>query len=309
MTQLKPDDLAPLSRVIAIAIGKGGAGKTSIAANTAGQLAAADNHVLLVSLDPQDNLGEDLGYANAELSDDGAALVAAIRGQQPLQPLKDIRPGLDVACGGDHLEDLVADLYVTRDRGENVSYGLAQALLPLADDYDAILIDCPPGYHVLQHLALVAARWILIPTTSDSSSRKGISRLAARVQEATHHNPHLSLLGVVLFDVPSNATRIRQQALDAIAADLGDQAPVFTTTIRTARAAAHDVRERGQLMFELQRDVDAAPRWWQRRQQAAAGKPATPNLASSAKTVAADYLALTHEILTALAAAEAEEAN
>lgn len=307
-----PDRVGSLPRCISVAIGKGGAGKTSMTANVGGLAARAGYRVLIVSLDPQDNMGEDLGYAHVGAGDDGSALVAAIRGEQPLKPLTDVRPGLDVACGGDALEGLVADLYVSKWLSTQTSdidgpqvdtdHGLARALAPVADTYDLILIDCPPGYHILQHLALVASRWILVPTAADASSRKGIALLANRVTDATAANPDLGLLGVVLFDIPTAATRIRATAATAIAEDLGSREPLMTAFIRTAKAAAADSRERGQLMHELTEALAQQDPWWKRRRQGS--NAATVSLAASATTVAADYQALTEEILTQLAAHE-----
>lgn len=297
-------DLTPLSRCIAVAIGKGGAGKTSLTANVAGVAADAGYRVLVISLDPQDNLGEDLGYASVDGSDDGQMLVAAITGREPLRPIKDVRQGLDVVSGGDALEELVADLYIQRHLGRDEAYalGLAHALLPVAEDYDLILIDCPPGYHILQHLALVASRWILVPTAADASSRKGIARLAQRVQTARELNPDLALLGVVIFDLPTNATRVRATAAQAIARDLGSDQAMLAGSVRTAKAAAADARERGQLMHELARVLDQEGPWYLRKAQ----NMTSVNLARSAKHVADDYAGLTREILTKLADLEQE---
>lgn len=292
------------SRCIAIADGKGGVGKTSLTANLGGLVAEADYRVLLISADPQDNLGEDLGYGNASMGDQGANLVAAIKGEAVLAPLKDVRPGLDVACGGARIEDeLLEYLYLARAQGEEYSTALGAALGEVAQDYDLILIDCPPGYHLIQQLALVAARWILIPTQADASSRKGISLLAERVAEASEHNPDLGLLGVVLFDVPANATKIRAKATEAISADLGGSELLFSAAIRTAKSAARDCRERGQLMHEMVQVLEGEPRWWQRRRD---NLPAA-EIAESTRTVAGDYQSLAQEVLARLV--EQEEAS
>lgn len=309
-------------RCISVAVGKGGVGKTSLTSNTAGILAQQGYRVLAISLDPQDNLGEDLGYAHSGASDDGTNLAAAMRGETPLQPLKDVRPRLDVVCGGDALEAAISDIYYgrflqmvpegLRDQVEDAvharsgsrythpDYALADALAPIQATYDVILVDCPPGHHILQHQALVASRWLIVPTNTDSSSRKGIARLAERLQAAREINPAVGLLGVALFDVPANATRIRGAAVAAIARDLGTDEPIFRTSIRTARAAAHDARERGQLMLELAADVAAQDPWWKT-------KTSAPSLARSAKGVAQDYESLALEISGALAAMEASD--
>lgn len=285
------------SRCVAVADGKGGVGKTSLTANLGGLVAESGYRVLLVSADPQDNLGEDLGYGNAGMGDEGANLVAAIRGQAKLEPMRDIRPRLDVACGGARIEDdLLAYLYLTRAEGGQYATALGAALSGVAEEYDLILIDCPPGYHLLQQLALVAARWIVIPAQADASSRKGMSFLAERVAEASADNPDLGLLGVVLFDVPANGTRIRARAAEAIAADLGGAELLFDTAIRTAKGAASDCRERGQLMHEMVQALNEGPRWWERRKT----KLPKAEISESARTVAGDYQALAQEVLARL---------
>lgn len=293
-----PENLDTSSRVVAVVNGKGGVGKTTITANTGGECARDGYRVLLVSFDPQDNLGEDLGYANAGMGDDGHNMSTALLQNAPLQPLVGIRENLDVIPGGDALEDVVRQLYVDEASGVDRSWALAGALAPLLDDYDLVLIDCPPGYHILQHLALCASRWILVPTATDASSRKGLSRLATRVTNALSYNPHLRLLGVVLFDIPVNASRIRDKALRSIRDDLGHGAPIFTASIRTATAAANDARERGQLISELARDVSNAGPFWKR------DKKSGPALATSALNLAQDYKKLTDEVITTLVAEE-----
>src|SRR3954465_4521260 len=94
-----------LARVIAIVNDKGGVGKTSIAANLGGQFAGAGYRCLLVDLNRQANLADDLGYRGTEIDDEGAGLLGAIIAKTPLRPTVDIRPQLDVVCGGARLED------------------------------------------------------------------------------------------------------------------------------------------------------------------------------------------------------------
>src|SRR5690349_12351011 len=95
-----------LARVIAIVNDKGGVGKTSIAANLGGQFAGAGYRCLLVDLNRQANLADDLGYRGSEIDDEGAGLLGSIIGRTPLRPVQDVRPQLDVVCGGTRLEDL-----------------------------------------------------------------------------------------------------------------------------------------------------------------------------------------------------------
>lgn len=294
-------DRPALRRTIAVINGKGGVGKTSVTANLAGLLAAAGYRVLAVDLDPQGNLGNDLGYLGAQLGDGGASLYAAgVSGTAPV-PLKDVRPRLDVVTGGEQLHDLSAVLQSRRLSGRGGVESLAASVGALAGDYDVTLMDCPPGSDVLQEGALTAARWVLVPTKSDDASRAGLREVARRFTAARVLNPELELLGVVLFGVSSTARRVLRQAREALTVDLGGAGTVFAATIRHVEAAAVDARARGQLVHELERDVLSGPPWWERRRNP--NLQAEP-LAASAGSLAGDYQHVADEVLTRLAAAE-----
>ncbi len=117
---------------------------------------------------------------------------------------------------------------------------------------------------MLQAGALEAARYVLIPTKTDDASRAGLREVARRFAKARETNPELTLLGVVLFGVNSSARRVVSSARTSLAGDLGGAAPVLDATIRHVEAAAVDARGRGQLVHELERDVHAAPKWYER---------------------------------------------
>jgi cellulose biosynthesis protein BcsQ len=290
------------ARTIAVANGKGGVGKTTTTAHMGALAAEAGNRVLLVELDVQGNLGEDLGYTGAGLSDEGEALYTAVRSGKPPVPLREVRPNLDVVPGGAAVSLIPSALDAYRRSGRESTGAVARCLAPLAADYDLVFIDTPPIDAVVQEEALVAAAYLLIPTKTDASSRKGLREMAQRFAAARAINPTLTLLGVFLFGVTSGATRIRSAARAAIQAELGAAAPVFEATIRHVEAAAYDVRERGQLAHELERVVDAGPKWYERLRDGS-GVDA-PQLASSSASLAGDFQALTAETLAALVRAE-----
>lgn len=295
-------DRTALRRTVAVINGKGGVGKTSVTANLAGLYAAAGYHVLAVDLDPQGNLGNDLGYLGAGLSDDGLALQQAAAAGTPLVPVPSVRPNLDVVPGGEQLHDLAAILQSRRltDRGGVES--LAAAISAVAGQYDLVLIDCPPGSDVLQAGALEAAKFVLIPTKTDDASRAGLREVARRFTRARQSNSGLTLLGVVLFGVNSSARRVISAARTSLAADLGGAAPVLDATIRHVEAAAVDARGRGQLVHELERDVHAAPKWYERLRTPSTS-PAE-SLAGSAGALAEDYQRLAEQVLARIVACE-----
>lgn len=299
-------DRSALSRVVAIANGKGGVGKTSIATTLAGLSARAGHRILLIDLDPQGNAGEDLGYTGSGLGDDGSALVSALASGGPIQlSLPGVRDGMDVIAGGEALDDLAGVLLSRHRRGAPVANVLAEPLARFLDeqDYDLVVIDCPPGEPNLQLLALGAARWLVIPTRGDAASLKGMSRIAQRLVEAREHNPDLELLGVVLFDIPIAATRVKREISDQITAALGGVAPLFDSSIRHS-VAATQARGRGLLVHEHAADLEGGEPFWRALREGR--KPAS---AGSAPALAGDYANLAHEILTRITALEMQAAD
>jgi len=291
-----------LSRVVAVANGKGGVGKTSTATELAGLASAAGYRILLIDLDPQGNVGEDLGYTGAGTGDDGAAMVAALMaGERLTVSVPSARPNVDVIAGGERLDDLAGVLLARHARGGDVADVLAAPLAALLQsaDYDLVVIDCPPGEPNLQLLALGAARWLIIPTRGDAASLKGMSRIAQRLVEARRHNPSLELLGVVLFDIASSATRLKREISKEINQALGGVAPLFESTIRHS-ISAMDARKRGLLIHEHAAELEGEPFWQALRE---GRRPTSPG---SAPALAGDYGALVHEILTRISSMESE---
>ena len=291
-----------LDRVVAVVNGKGGVGKTTITANIGGMLAASGYRILLIDMDPQGNLAEELGYTDAQVNDDGLALAQTLAFGSDAKPVADIRHNLDVLIGGSHLDMAAAGLTMKSQKDPRAAKAaLAAAIQPLAEDYDLIFIDCPPGQETLQQAALAAARWALIPVKTDASSRKGLRDVARRLDAVVDINPDLDLLGVVLFGVNRSARRVSEAARKAILQDLGEDAPIFTTAIRHAEAAAQESRERGLLAFELEEAVLSAPKWWElRRSNVEHDGPRS----QSAVGVAEDFQALGEEVIARITSSE-----
>ena len=307
---LSADKRSRLRRVIAVMNRKGGVGKTSITSNLAGVLAQAGYKVLAIDLDQQGNLGDDLGYRHTDYNDHGAALFFALNSGTPLAPAKGIRENLDVVPAGEQTALLADTLTGRQRRNEDPSFGLADKLAEIADQYDIVLIDCPPGDTAIQAQALVAARWILIPTQPDSGSLNGLEQLAREVIATQPKNPTIMPLGAVLFPIDSRAKRMKARKHEEIREIMGDLAPVFTTSIRFSQTSGVDSRDRGQLAIELARDAEEQDPFARAKALKArkAGETVeeTPSqrISDSAGSLAEDYVELTGEILQALAAHE-----
>lgn len=291
-----------LARVICVVNDKGGVGKTSIAANLAGQLAAANFQVLLLDLNRQANLSDDLGFRGTGLDDQGRGLVQAIQYEEPLTPVRGVRPRLDIVCGGEDLEFLTP-LMITRvsNTGRNAYRVLGDALVPIADDYDITIIDTPPESTILGDLALGAARWVLMPTRSDAGGLVGMNLVAKRFQAAREINPHITLLGAVLFGTGTRSVAIHNEVRTKVADAFGGYSPMFATTIRYAEKTAQDARRLGKLAHELEEELASQPAWWESLRT---GKPGSSRLSSTAASVSADYRDLAAEVLDVLRQAE-----
>jgi cellulose biosynthesis protein BcsQ len=242
-----------MRRVVAIANGKGGVGKTTLTAGLAGQFAASGLRVLVVDTDPQGNMGRDLGYG----LQDGSSLGLAITHGLPLTVSRGVRDRLDVVAGGPALWDVAAAFTSRGARGASLP-GLRPALDLLrpddtVDDYDMVLIDTPPGEPILQELVFAASDYLIIPTRSDEASLDGLVVVAQRFAAARAVNPDLTLLGVALFGVRAGSTRLIARVEAALNETLGGAAPVFGTSIRYLESAAVDMRSRGLLAHELEK--------------------------------------------------------
>lgn len=296
-----------LGRVIAIVNEKGGVGKTTLTSNLAGQAAASGYRVLVVDLNRQANLALDLGYRGKEgVDDEGDGLLTALMRNRPLRVARDIRPGLDVVAGGEHLEDLTPVMlsHITK-QGHQAFLALANALAPIAGDYDLTLIDCPPENTILDDLALGAARWVLIPTRSDDGGLDGMKLVAKRFLKAREINPMIGLLGVVLFATGTTAKAIHAEVRRSVAETFGGDSPLFQTTIRYAERIARDCRREGLLAHELEEAAKDQLEWWKMLRE---GQKVN-RISSTAASVSADYQALAVEVLGTLSAAEGAEVS
>lgn len=319
MTEPQTPDLAALGRVVAVINGKGGVLKTSLVANVAGRLAANGMRVLAIDLDISGNLKHDLGLVGDSRDDSGKGMLDAVWTGSPLPIAREAREGLDFVFGGRALEmvgSLAKSQIVEELPTGSIGGEFAQRLADVADDYDMILLDCPPGNTELQDMALAATRWVLIPTKTDPASWDGLLGVGPRVKRARQTNTALSYLGVVVTAHNPAATRV-QRNTRARLDEVGETVPLLDTFIRHSETAAHDCRSRGQLAHELAKDV--VTHRGQRLEALSARRRGSGErsnvielpvaLSGSADSLAGDYFKLAQEICDRVTVAETGQAQ
>ena len=284
-----------LHHAVAITHSKGGIGKTSIAANVAALAAQSGWKVLVVDLDKQGH--QAVAFGVVDQSDNGLALFDAVYRQEPLRPLRDVRDRLDLLCGGMELVDLEILLSTKLGTKPELLLTLRQALSTVADEYDLIVIDCPPAGTTTTNLAMAAAHGLVMPMKLDGFSLKSLEDIDEQFKAIrSNYNHDLKLLGIVLFDVKQNATRMQATMQDLLDEVFEGDAPTFTATVRHAGAAALQMTLQGRLAHEYETDAET---YWAATtvgERIASGSDYSP----TARGLAEDYTALAKEIFERL---------
>ncbi|MDB5991245.1 MAG: chromosome partitioning protein [Herbaspirillum sp.] len=220
-----------MAKIFCVANQKGGVGKTTTAVNLAGGLAQIGQRVLLADLDPQGNATMGAGINKAELT---ASIYEVLLGLSDISALR-LRSDagkFDVLPANRELAGAEIEMVELDNREKRLKLAFAA----VADDYDFILIDCPPALSLLTLNGLCAANGVIIPMQCEYYALEGLSDLVNTIKKVhAKLNPDLKIIGLlrVMFDPRMT---LSQQVSAQLEQHFGDK--VFKTVIpRNVRLA------------------------------------------------------------------------
>ncbi|MDB5900044.1 MAG: chromosome partitioning protein, partial [Ramlibacter sp.] len=225
-----------MARIFCVANQKGGVGKTTTTVNLAAGLAKVGQRVLMVDLDPQGNatMGSGVDKRKLELTVYDVLLESAtvVEARVKSERLVEAKCSYDILGASRDLAGAEVELVDVERREKR----LKLALEPVADEYDFVLIDCPPSLSMLTLNGLCAAHGVIVPMQCEYFALEGLSDLVNTIKQVhANLNKDLEIIGLlrVMFDP---RITLQQQVSDQLKSHFGDK--VFNTVIpRNVRLA------------------------------------------------------------------------
>ena len=223
-----------MAKIIAVVNQKGGVGKTTTCVNLTAALKALGKKVLLCDFDPQANGTSGLGVDKRKLR---ASVYDVVVNETPVQEAIISTPYGDVLPSSADLAGAAVELISM----ENPTHKLKEALAAVKDQYDLILIDCPPSLEMLTLNALAAAEGILVPVQCEYYALEGLTDLMNTLRLVKKRiNPSLEIFGVALtmFDGRTNfSNQVAQEVRRHFPGKVF--ATVIPRNVRLAEAPSH----------------------------------------------------------------------
>ncbi len=187
-----------MSRILALANQKGGVGKTTTSVNLAASLAATKRKVLLIDLDPQGNATMGVGVDKNELELTFCdCLLDGVDAHKVVHHIENA--GIDLLPSNADMTAAEVDLM----RADNAEQRLKNSIASIVDEYDYVLIDCPPALNMLTLNALVASDGVIIPMQCEYYALEGLTALMDTINQVRSTvNPNLKIEGLLrtMFD-------------------------------------------------------------------------------------------------------------
>ena len=225
-----------MGRIIAIANQKGGVGKTTTAINLSASLAEAGQKILAVDFDPQGNATSGLGFEKGYLD---KTVYEVLMGEIPVEAsiIKDVQENLDVLPSDVDLSGAEIELLDVENK-ESVLKGVLDSI---KDQYEFIVIDCPPSLSLLTINALVAADTVIVPIQCEHYALEGLSQILQTVDLIKKKlNPNLELEGVV-FTMYDARTNLSLEVVESVKSHLNRNIykTIIPRNVRLAEAPSH----------------------------------------------------------------------
>jgi chromosome partitioning protein len=255
-----PPFLRPLPRFIAVANQKGGVGKTTTAVNLGACLAEFGYRVLIVDLDPQGNASTGLGLNPRNLQ---ASMYDVILHDTPLEDCVEATSIRNLFVAPASLDLAGAEIELVPAFSRELK--LRRALEEVRDDYDYVLIDCPPSLGLLTVNGLAAATEVLVPIQCEYYALEGLGQLLRNVSLVQRNlNPSLEVTAIVLVMYDAR-TKLSDQVAREVRAHFGPKVcrNVVPRTVRLSEAPSFgqpittfDATSRGAIAYrELAKEV------------------------------------------------------
>ena len=225
-----------MGRIIAIANQKGGVGKTTTAINLSACLAEAGQRVLAVDFDPQGNATSGLGLDKDDVE---KTVYELMLGECTLDEclIAEVQENLDVLSSDVNLAGAEIELLNV----ENKEYLLKKYLYLIKDEYDFIVIDCPPALSLLTINALTSADTVLVPIQCEYYALEGLSQILKTIELVRKKmNPRLEMEGVV-FTMYDARTNLSLEVVENVKLHLKENIykTIIPRNVRLAEAPSH----------------------------------------------------------------------